>query len=273
MKRSVTYSQAFQAHSFQSLATQHCAGQVRATSAQRRGFLPLVLGLALSLSPLTSSPSALAQNHDVALTPISNWSYVRHSSTFEEGYLRGSAAVIQSAGQTNYLNSLAAVNRQEAARRAIENHNLYVRKYFENQEINRQYREKYAPVPPTKEEWLRVTEAALPDRLTAEQYDASTGRLVWPHILRTDEYRAFRERIDDLFANRTPDNSGNGSPSQRELATLIDGMKMLLKNNIDTVSSSQYASSKWFLLSLDYEAQLPLKSIPATAGANPSIFN
>ncbi len=220
---------------------------------------------------LVVSSAAFAQ--DTVQVPISNWSYVGHSSTFEEGYLRGSAAVIQSVGQTNYLNSLAAVNRQEAVRRAIDNHNLYVRKYFENQEMNRQYREKYASVAPTKEEWARVTEAALPDRLTPEQYDQATGRLVWPHILRTDEYKAFRDRIDELFANRTPDNSGNGSLSQRELASLIGGMKLLLLENIDTVSSSQYASAKWFLLSLDYEAQLPLNKVPVTAVVTPDLVN
>ena len=198
---------------------------------------------------------------------IQNWNYLGHSSTFEEGYLRGSAAAIEAVGQTNYFNSLAAVNLQEANRMRIENQNLYVRKVLENRELNAQYRARYASVAPSKEEWQRVTEAALPDRLTAEQYDPSTGRLVWPHILRTEQYKAFRDRIDQLFASRTPDNSGNGSPAQRELATLIDGMKFLLKNNIDNVSASQYASAKWFLISLDYEAELPMQAIPVVADA------
>ncbi len=225
------------------------------------------LGLVLAA---TAASQALAQA-DAQPPVINNWSYLGHSSTFEEGYLRGTANVIQSAGQANYLNSVAAVNLQEANRRRIENQNMYVRKVLENRELNAQYRARYASVAPSKEEWQRVTEAALPDRLTAEQYDPATGRLVWPHILRSDEYKAFRERIDQLFASRTPDNSGNGSPSQRELAALIDGMKMLLRSNIDSVSSSQYATTKWFLLSLDYEAELPLQSIPVATdvGANP----
>lgn len=195
--------------------------------------------------------------------PIVNWSYVGHSSTLHEGYLRGAAAAIQSAGQANYLNSIAAVNLQEATRQAIENQNTYIRNTLENRELIQQYRERYRPRAPTKEEWQRVTEASLPDRLTADQLDPITGQLIWPHILRTGEYRAFRERVDVLFSNRTPDNSGDGSPSQRELASLIDGMKLLLKSNIKTVTLSQYSSAKWFLKSLDYEAQLPLQSLPA----------
>lgn len=228
----------------------------------------------LTASLLVCLVASVAMAQNAVTTPINNWSYHRHSSTATEGYLRGHATVVQAAGQATYLNSVAAVNFQEANRRRIENHNLYVRKYFENKEINRQYREKYAAVPPTKEQWARITAAALPDRLTAEQFDPQTGALVWPHILRTDEYRAFRDRIDTLLANRSPENSGDGSPAQRELAELIDGMKMLLKSNIDTVSVSQYGAAKWFLMSLDYEMKMPMTGIPVAAkpaNVNPQV--
>lgn len=216
---------------------------------------------------LATFTSSLTAQNSAVTTPINNWSYQRHASTATEGFLRGNAAVMQAVGQSNYLHSIAAVNYQEARRRAIENNNFYVKSYFENKEINRQYRKKYAAVPPTKEQWARITEAALPDRLTAEQFDPTTGALVWPHILRTDEYKAFRTRIDELIANRTPESSGDGSPSQRELAELIDGMKLLLKANISTVSTSQYGAAKWFLMSLDYEFQLPMSGIPVAAKA------
>ncbi|MCC7334295.1 MAG: hypothetical protein IT422_04340 [Pirellulaceae bacterium] len=224
-------------------------------------------GLLLSF---TVASLAFAQGGAVTAPPIVNWSYVGHSSTAGEGYLRGSAAVIQSAGQANYLNSIAAVNYQEATRKLIENHDLYVRNAIQSREMVHEFRERYRPSAPTPEEWQRVTEASLPDRLTSDQFDPITGKLIWPHILRTEEYRAFRERVDAIVSNRTPDNSGNGSPSQRELASLIDGMKMLLKSNINTVTLSQYASAKWFLKSVDYEAQFPLQSLPATTDVGAS---
>jgi len=225
------------------------------------------------LLSLTFGSLGFAQGGAVA-APIVNWSYLGRSSTFEEGYLRGSAAVVQSVGQANYMNSLAAVNFQEATRKQIENQGLYVRNNIQNRELVHQFRERYRPSAPTQEEWQRVTEALLPDRLTSDQFDPINGKLIWPHILRSEEYQAFRERVDAIFSNRTPDNSGDGSPSQRELASLIDGMKMLLKSNINTVTLSQYASSKWFLKSVDYEAQFPLQSLPAKieAGAT-DLFN
>lgn len=122
--------------------------------------------LAVTLAVVSSSVAS-AQN-DTPTPVINNWSYLGHSSTYEEGFLRGTAAAIQSVGQASYLKSVAAINIQEANRRRIENQNLYVRKLLENRELNAQYRARYASVAPTKEEWQRVTEAALPDRLTSE---------------------------------------------------------------------------------------------------------
>ncbi|RMF37054.1 MAG: hypothetical protein D6753_18290 [Planctomycetota bacterium] len=222
------------------------------------------------MAAIIAAGLAVGTVHAQAVVPqpqITNWTYYRHASTPIEGALRGRAAVIQSAGQAQYLNSVAAMNYQEALRRRIENSALWVKTYYDNKEINRQYREKYAPVPPTKEQWERITEKMLPDRLTAKNFDPVTGQLIWPHVLRTDEYKAIRERIDELLATRTPDNSGDGSPSQREISQLVDAMMMLLKQNIDTLSTSQYASAKEFLRSLDYEMTFPMSTGPADATA------
>lgn len=201
--------------------------------------------------------TSFAQN--VALAPINNWSYYNHASTAEEGFLRGQAAAVQAVGQANYMNSLAAVNYAEATRVQIENRRLYVKTNLSNREDVQSYRERYARRPISKEQWQEYSKRALPDRLTTDQY--RNGKLVWPHILRMDEYAPLRNRIDVLVANRTIDDSGDGSPTQREIASLVDGMKILLRENIDTLSSSQYGNSKWFLICLDYEMKFPLTSV------------
>jgi hypothetical protein len=209
---------------------------------------------ALALSGVVNTGQA--QQNAVAMAPINNWSYQHHASTFEEGYLQGAANVIQSAGQANYANSLAAVNFQEAYRRQLENSRLYVQVFLERREMVRQYLDRYGDHPPTREQLERVARNALPDRLTADEYDPVTGKLVWPHILRDEAYTPFRVRIDELMASRSPEKSGDGSPWQRELHQLIDSTKRVLKQNIDTVTSQQYARAKWFLISLDYEGTL-----------------
>lgn len=217
--------------------------------------ISVVAMAALLLSAAGST--SFAQQPPVAIAPINNWNYQDHASTAEQGYLQGVASVFQGAGQANYMNSLAAVNFQEAYRRQLENNRLYVQVYLERREMVRQYLDKYGNHPPTPEQLARVAKNALPDRLTAEEYDPATGKLVWPHILRDPVYAPYRERIDELMASRTPENSGDGSPWQRELHQLVDGMIRLLKQNIETVTIQQYARAKWFLISLDYEGTLP----------------
>lgn len=224
-----------------------------------------VIALVAAVSAWASS--GYGQQNQVAVAPFYNWSYQHHASTIEEGYLQGAASVLQSAGQANYANSLAAVNYQEAYRRQIENSRLYVQVFLERREMVRQYLDKYGDHPPTREQLERIAKSALPDRLSADEYDPVTGKLVWPHILRDESYTPFRKRIDELMASRTPENSGDGSPWQRELHQLVDTMKRVLKQNIDTVTAQQYARAKWFLLSLDYEGTLEFGQAVPNNGA------
>lgn len=203
--------------------------------------------------------SANAAMGQVAV-PITNWTYYRHASTAEEGFLRGQAAAIQAVGEANYTSSLAAVNYADATRRQIENSRLYVKTIIENREQIRDHREKYSKPLLSKETLEEYVRKSLPDRLTKEQYN--NGKLTWPHILRMDAYTALRERIDVLVASRTPEDSGDGSPSQREIHSLVDATKRLLADNINGMSSSQYGNALWFLNSLDFEMKHPFSADP-----------
>lgn len=229
---------------------------------------------ALALSSVALGSFAhigFAQQNPIAYAPINNWSYQHHASTLEQGYLQGAASVIQSGGQANYANSLAAVNFQEAHRRQLENSRLYVQVFLERREMVRQYLDRYGDHPPTREQLERIAKNSLPDRLTSDEYDPVTGKLVWPHVLRDEAYGVFRKRIDEMMASRTPENSGDGSPWQRSVHQLVDSMKRLLKQNIDTVTAQQYARAKWFLLSLDYESTLAPGHVKATAIATAAV--
>jgi hypothetical protein len=230
----------------------------------------MVLGLALAAA--LCSAQANAQQDPIAQVPMYNWNYQHHASTADEGYLRGAASVAQATGQQNYSNSLAAVNFAEAYRRQLENSRLYVQVYLERREMVRAYLNKYGNHPPTREQLERVAVSALPDRLSAEEYDPVSGKLVWPHVLRDDAYTPFRNRVDQLISVRTPENSGDGSAWQRDLSQVVDSMKRVLKQNIDTVTPQQYARAKWFLMSLDYEGRL-LPGAPAPGGQGQAVAN
>jgi hypothetical protein len=205
---------------------------------------------------------------DIAVAaPIQNWSYQHHSSTLTEGYLRGQAMAISAAGEFNYFTSLAAVNQQEAFRRALENQQLYLKTYIQMKEMRRDYWEKYGPRPPSPEARKRINESRLPDRLSDSQFDRSTGRLYWPHVLRQSAYDSLRERVNELFAARTVDTSGDGSPNEREIAQVVDAMRKLLKTNIDRVTPQQYVNAATFLASVAFEAKQTSAQVPAPAAA------
>jgi hypothetical protein len=219
-----------------------------------------LLGFVLATSSMAAHRLP-AQDTAIA-APSANWSYQHHSSTLTEGYLRGQAAVVGASGEFNYLSSLAAINQQEAFRRAIENQHSYVKTYIQLKEMRREYWDKYGPKPPSPEARKRINEARLPDRLSDSQFDRNTGKLFWPHILRQSSYDGMRERVEDLFAARTPETSGDGSSNEREIYQVVDAMKQLLKTNIEKVTPQQYVNASSFLTSVAYEAKLSGGVVP-----------
>lgn len=215
----------------------------------------------LTLSILLVSGTVWGQ---AITTPINNWTYQNHASTIGEGYLNGQARMIQAAGQTNYLNSIAAVNYQEARSKWIDNNKKLVTTYYETRIYNKEIKDRYARRTPTREQWDKIISSALPEALTNNQYDRTSGKLTWPHILRTAEYDAFRNRIDELILARSAENDGDGSPFQREVSSLIDAMKMLLRSNMYSVTDNQYADARAYLTSLDYEVKQNRNTVPVT---------
>lgn len=203
---------------------------------------------------LVTGQTAFSQGPAIAY-PSSNWSYVDHSSTFAEGAARGQAAVLTAVGDLTYMDSLAAVNYQEAYKRAIENSVAITKAYFEKREIREEFMRKYGPKPFVGEARKRAIEAYMPRRLSASEYNPATGAIAWPHILRQDRYLPLKEQIDSVFAERSVENSGNGSVTHRKISQLCDMLGMLLRENISTVTPDQYIAAKEFLRSVELEAR------------------
>src|SRR5438105_8523481 len=86
------------------------------------------LSLLASLLALTATASAQVYGVPGAGYPM--YGHYHHASTVEQGVLDGYAAVVSSAGQANYFNSLAAINFQDARSRSIQNNKNYVESYF-----------------------------------------------------------------------------------------------------------------------------------------------
>lgn len=186
------------------------------------------------------------------------WGYPWRGTTPVESILRGQAVLIEAQGQASLYDSLAAKNYQDAYKQSLENQALRTEVYFTRKEIAKEYSLKYAEKPRNAEEVKRLAKLAAPKRLSPEQYDPLTAKLQWPHVLRRGEYDAVRQKIDTLMSQRTPDDSGDGSPTHTKIRHLVELMKMLLKENMEAVTPQQYANAKAFLVSLEVEARQAL---------------
>src|SRR3954454_3336935 len=80
-------------------------------------FLTAVLGVAA----LANAQSLATPGLGFAGYGGGDYGYGYHSSTLEEGWLRGLGALAAAQGQANYLNSLANINNQDAYTKYVQN--------------------------------------------------------------------------------------------------------------------------------------------------------
>ena len=214
---------------------------------------------ALIAPAYADTPSSSHSSHSTVVIPRSYRhlaaGHHSHSSTISEGYLRGTASVINSLGLYNYNTSVALINLQEARRRYVENKAIKAQTYFAMRRANREARKEERGNPPTKEDLARYSKLRAPKRLNSHQYQAATGQLLWPALLENEYFAEERSQIDSLMKKRTQVGleSSNGEPSQ--LKYLAVTMKRKLKSLIGDISPSEYMTAKKILTSLQYEAQ------------------
>jgi hypothetical protein len=183
------------------------------------------------------------------------WYYGHHSSTEAEGYLKGSAAVISSAGQYNLATAKAAIYAEDARSKAIENNQKAVEAYFAIRRTNREQREAEIGPRATVQELAVWAKEAAPKRLDGTQYEPALGRVFWPAVLQSPQFTAYRADIDRAMSMREPSNSGLGSDNFRSVKLAVDSMQETLKANVDAIPPAEYVQAKKFLTSLQWEAQ------------------
>ena len=222
--------------------------------------LTIVLVTAALIAPAyAETPSSSHSTHSAVVIPRSylpsTAGYHSHSSTISEGYLRGTASVINSLGLYNYNTSVALINLQEARRRYVENKARKAQTYFAMRRANSEVRKQERGNPPTKENLSRYAKSRAPKRLNSHQYQAATGQLLWPALLENEYFAEERSQIDSLMKKRTQVGleSSNGEPFQ--LKYLAVTMRQKLKTLIGDISPSEYMAAKKILTSLEYEAQ------------------
>lgn len=188
-----------------------------------------------------------------------------HSSTYEEGVLRGLGAYARSVGQANLLNSQAAINLEEAEAKRLVNAEKRTETYFRLQQINAAARQANRPARLSQDEYVALAKRQAPDRLSAFDYDRALGRLNWPAALTSGDFAAEREMLDAVFASRTPADTGAGSEFHNVVRQLTSSLQSKLQAELSTMSPMEFIAAKKFLTGLTYESQQPLAAATVAA--------
>ena len=178
-----------------------------------------------------------------------------HSSTAGEGYARGMADVVRSAGDYNLRTSEAAKNYEDARSKDLDNRLKYTQNYFEMRRINKEARAAEQMPRLSNEDAFRLARQASPRPLTSAQLDRLTGRIEWPLILRDSRYSALVESLNRLFAERA--SSGATADTYLKVQKTADDLQAALKKNLDEYKSGDFIGAKKFIDSLAYEARFP----------------
>ncbi len=180
-------------------------------------------------------------------------------STPAGSYLTGMANAIRAEGEYNLNSSAAAINLEEAQKRAIENRTRWTNAYFEMRRINEAYTHpKKAPTSP--ETWARLAHDAAPDRLSSSVLDTVTGDIIWPSALQGNEFKPNRETLQTLFAERATMHGAIGVEGFANIRRSVEDAMAKLKSRIRQVDTGNYLEARNFLNSLAHEANFPAAS-------------
>ena len=226
----------------------------------------LIAGLAAALGWAMSGPvtaQAPVQNpapsdpgYSAAVRyPDSGFSFMHHSSTAAEGAYRGAASYIRALGAANLDNSLAAMNYQEAYRRSLENTLKYAETYYQRRDLWFDYQEEHRRKPLTMEGYQKLAAAAGADRLSADQYDADTGKIRWPDLLQAEVLKPYREEIDKTLAARSGAETGLGSRTYEVVRQMTAEMQSVLDRHRQDLPSHLYVHASKFLESVLFESR------------------
>ena len=180
--------------------------------------------------------------------------YEYHASTAAEGYARGMADVIRSAGEANLRNSEAANNYEEARSKNFDNRLKYTNTYFEQRRLNAEYRAAERRPRPSSEQLFRLAASGVPDRLSPGELDPLSGKIAWPAVLRLPAYDQQRAKLDALFAKRA-EAQISAYALYGEIRATADELLNALKANITDYPANAYLTAKQFVERLAYEAR------------------
>jgi hypothetical protein len=166
----------------------------------------------------------------------------------------GLGAFASGLGEHNYNTALAIRQLEEINRQSIDN-KLYAEK--SQIEMRRLNNIQWLADHPrsTPEQTAKINEARLPRRLSTSQLDPTWGSIRWPAVLQRPDFEKVRGSLDDIFAHRSTETFGVGSPAYNEVQRLTREMRATLDEQHTTMTQMEWIQSMRFIESLAYESR------------------
>jgi hypothetical protein len=234
----------------------------------------IVAGLFSIIATLTFIGSSLAQteagydsmlsrpfHQPVSPYPVEMGFAQDHSSTAAEGFMRGSAAVLQAMGNFELSDSQAQILWQQA--RALSRDNdlkqteaLHAqKKMWEDARIEaRKERDARIAEGQLKLAQRRATIYSQTYRLSARELDMTTGQISWPQALQTAKYQAERSHLEELFRQHVGYDRPQADTAQ-QIARSVEALSRAIRSDASSLPRDEYLASQKFLLGLKYAAQ------------------
>lgn len=187
------------------------------------------------------------------------------------GYYGGwndGSSLIRAQGQAQVDRSKAMVNYQEANSKYIDNQKKLAETYVARQKAQRESiqlqsqineeraKQRQAAMDKQAEKNRKMRESGLSpylnanasqdkETLSASQLNPATGEITWPESLMGDEYKASREKIQELFSLRN--STGVTSNLSQQINDEAQVMKNILRGQIRNMLPNDYLSARGFI--------------------------
>jgi hypothetical protein len=166
----------------------------------------------------------------------------------------GLGAFASGLGEYNYNTALAIRQLEDAKRQAIDNQVYAQKSQIEMRRLNNiQWLADHPRSTP--EQVAKINDARLPRRLSTSQLDPTWGSIRWPAVLQRPEFEKVRSSLDDIFAHRSSESFGVGSPAYDEVQRLTRQMRTTLDDEHTSMTQMEWIQSMRFIESLAYESR------------------
>ena len=166
----------------------------------------------------------------------------------------GLGAFASGLGEYNYNTALAVRQLQDANRQAIDNQVYAQKSQIEMRRLNN-IRWLADHPRSTPEQIAKINESRLPKRLSTSELDPTWGTIRWPAVLQRPEFEKVRTALEDIFAHRSTETFGVGSPAYDEVQRLTHDMRATLDDENKSMTQMEWIHSMRFIESLAYESR------------------